>query len=258
MGLYCKMRYFFVGLQFLTRLHIVRQTEWSNEAFGRSVKYFTLVGAVLGTALSLAAYLLYFILPLYGVWLPEAFAALLLVMLAIFLTGGLHCDGFMDTMDGIFSGRDRGRMLEIMKDSRVGANGVMGFVLLVAVKWSLIMGLPPEKLLVALFVMPLLGRLAMVFCITCFPYARPEGIGKAFAVFAGKRSLYFAALGALLPLAGAAFFLPQNTALACGFVALFAYYFARYVTTLLGGLTGDVYGAVTELSEALVLLLFLF
>ena len=80
----------------------------------------------------------------------------------------------MDTMDGIFSGRSKERMLEIMKDSRVGANGVMAFTLLMLMKWSLLMDLSPLLLPHALLVMPLLGRFAMTIGITSFPYARQQ------------------------------------------------------------------------------------
>ena len=117
---------FFIGLQFLTRISIVKQTVWTEESFGKSVKFFPAVGAVLG--LSYIA-ILEILNLLTGGAFPMLTAAVILISMAI-LTGGIHCDGFMDTMDGLFSGRDRERILEIMKDSRVGAFGVVSFVLL--------------------------------------------------------------------------------------------------------------------------------
>jgi len=248
------MQHFITGLQFLTRIRLVNQTEWSPESFGRSVKYFPIVGSVLGLILAATSHIMAGYLPAFGAYVPPHVMAAILVIAPIVLTGGLHCDGFMDTMDGIFSGRSRERMLEIMKDSRVGANGVVAFCLLLLLKWSLFLDISPSVLPTALFLMPILGRLAMVIGITVFPYARPDGIGKAFAQFADKRTLLIAMSLTLLfvvPLGGKAIF--SSILVSC-----FAIIIGCYVTKLLGGLTGDVYGAITELTEALVLIIFIF
>ena len=117
------MKSFFIGLQFLTRLKLVNQTEW-DIYFGKSVVTFPLVGLVIGAFMALIYWLL---VP----YIPITLLALLLVVFEFLFTGGLHADGFMDTCDGLFSGRDRERKLEIMKDSRVGSNGVVGFVFLI-------------------------------------------------------------------------------------------------------------------------------
>ncbi len=247
------MRSFFIGLQFLTRIAIVHQENWTVEDFGRSVKTFPLVGAVLGIFYALTAYFLYIWLPSFGWEIPRHLSSLILVLLPLLLTGGLHADGFMDTMDGVFSGRSRERKLEIMKDSRVGANGVTSFVLLVMLNWTLLLDMPPFWLVPALFVMPVIARCMMVVAITCFPYARPEGMGKAFAQYAGHKSLWLA------------FFLTLVCVVPWGYLAAVAFFvctgftvsFSRYISRVLGGLTGDVYGAVTLLNEALVLFVFL-
>ena len=247
------MRSFFIGLQFLTRISIVHQENWTVEDFGRSVKSFPLVGAVLGACYALVAYCLCIWLPTLGWEVPRHLSGVLLLLLPLLLTGGLHADGFMDTMDGVFSGRSRERKLEIMKDSRVGANGVTSFVLLLLLNWAILLDMPPFWLVPALFVMPVIGRCMMVGAITCFPYARPEGMGKAFAEYAGKKSLWLAFFLTAVcvapwgPLAGAAFLVS----------AVFTVCFARYITGVLGGLTGDVYGALTLLNEVQVLLVFL-
>jgi adenosylcobinamide-GDP ribazoletransferase len=244
---------FVTGLQFLTRLRLFSQNHWSAEGFGRSVKFFPAVGAVMG--LLLAG--LYFLLSGY---LPQLCGSLhitaaILLLAGVFITGGLHLDGLMDTMDGIFSGRPTERMLEIMKDSRVGANGVMAAGLLFLVKWSLFMDISPDKLLLAVFVMPVIARFNMVIGIICFPYARPDGMGKAFKEHAGKWTLCIAALFTMALLS---FTLKVQVFLALVLAVAFTLVFARFVTKLLGGLTGDVYGAITEISEIIVLLVFLF
>jgi adenosylcobinamide-GDP ribazoletransferase len=239
------MANFLTALQFLTRIRLARQDAVAPEAFGACVRWFPLVGAVIGALLAGA---FHFADP----YLPIHTLAAALLALEFFLTGGLHCDGLMDSADGLLSGRPRERMLEIMKDSRVGAHGVTAFVLLALAKWSLLLDLLPYNPLAALFAMPVLGRLAMVVAITQYPYARPEGIGKAFADFAGRPALYIAAATALILVAP----LGLVALVALAAAVLFAIAFCRYASRALGGLTGDTYGAVTELSEIVVLFIF--
>lgn len=248
------MNNFITGLQFLTRIYIAKQSEWSPESFGRSVKYFPLIGAILGIILVLINQLLTEYFPYIGIFLPPHVLTIFLIISNVLLTGGLTCDGFMDTMDGIFSGRSKERMLEIMKDSRIGANGVMAFILLVILKWSLIMDIPSQGLPIALFIMPVLGRFAMVIGITLFPYARPDGIGKAFAQYADKYTLCIASILTLL------FIIPLGKQAILGLITVIivTFFFSSHVKKLIGGLTGDIYGAITELSEIAVLLVFLY
>ena len=244
------MRAFLIGLQFLTRISIVRQEVWTEEDFGASVRWFPLIGAVLGLIYGGVAGLFFLILPSYGITLPIHITTALLLLLTILMTGGLFCDGFMDTMDGIFSGRSRDRMLEIMKDSRVGSNGIMAFTALIMMEWAVLLDIRPELIPMTLFIMPIISRLVVVTAITRFPYARPTGMGKAFAMYAGKHALGFALLCTLiltLPLG-----LCAALALAVGL--LFGLCFNRYVTGILGGVTGDTYGAAAVLTELVVLL----
>jgi len=239
------MHSFLIGLQFLTRLKLEKQTVWTAQDFGRSVKFFPLVGLVVGLVWAVVYYVGRHFLPSYVL-------AAVLVVSHLVITGGLHVDGFMDTADGIFSGRSRERMLEIMKDSRVGANGVMAFGVLLLLKWSLLLDMPGWHLPEALVIAPMVGRMAMVIGIIKFPYARPEGIGKAFAEHAEKRSLYIATAYTAITVAAVGL-----TAVYAALAAVaVAWAFARYITRLLGGLTGDVYGAITELAELCVLFMF--
>ncbi|MBQ1510735.1 MAG: adenosylcobinamide-GDP ribazoletransferase [Selenomonadaceae bacterium] len=244
------MRSFLIGLQFLTRISIVRQENWTEEDFGKSVRWFPLIGAVLGLCYGAAAAVMFLLLPTFGIELPVHVSTALLLLLTILLTGGLFCDGFMDSMDGIFSGRSKERMLEIMKDSRIGANGVMSFTGLMLMEWAVLLDMGKELLPMALFVMPIISRLMVVMAITCFPYARPQGMGRAFAAYAGKGSLAFATICTLILV------LPWGKEAAAALLAggVFALCFNRYATRILGGVTGDTYGAVATLTELVVLL----
>ena len=240
------MNSFLVGLQFLTRIRIVRQTVWTAEDFGRSTRFFPLVGLVLGICYALAAWILVSVLGM------RALTAALLLILPLLLTGGLHADGFMDTADGVFSGRERERKLEIMKDSRVGSFGVVAFVLLMFLQFALLLDMSLPLLVPVFFVMPIIGRMAMVLAVSCFPYARADGMGKTFADMADRGTVAIAAVTTsvlVIPIG-----LLATLALVLGIV--FALLFCRWMTAILGGVTGDVYGAATVLTETIVLAVF--
>ena len=167
------MKGFIIALQFMTRIPLFITIEMDNKDFGRSSRFFPLVGLVIGTILALAYYFANWFFP------PLVLGALILI-LEIIITGGIHFDGFIDTMDGILSARPRERVFEIMKDSRVGAHGVTALLCLVLLKFSLLVSLSSSYILFILLLMPVLGRWAMVFCLAFFPYAKPEGLGKIF------------------------------------------------------------------------------
>ena len=184
--------------------------------------------------------------------------------MSVVLTGGIHCDGLMDSADGLFSGREKDKMLEIMKDSRAGAFGVVSLVNVAALEISAIAELAkilPMLLCIAVYAAPVIGRLAMVLAISIFPYARPEGIGKAFSKYATLKTFFVALVETIFLLSPLIFFEVEIflTAIVslCAAV-LFALYFGKYVMLKLGGLTGDIYGAVEFLAEVLVLIIFLF
>ena len=176
---------FFIALQFLTRLKLVNQNEWSVEDFGKSVIAFPYVGLIVGLILAI----------LYGVlspFIPIMPLMLIIVVAEFLITGGLHADGLMDTSDGLFSGRERERKLEIMKDSRIGSFGVVAFVFVTLLKWQLLASIPSAEFIpMALIMVPLMSRWSMVFSIRSYPYAREQGMGAAFANFAPKHVITY-------------------------------------------------------------------
>lgn len=253
------MNSFLIGLQFLTRINIVKQSVWTEQSFGASVKYFPLVGAVLGIILAAILWAINF---LTAGNLPLMTGALGFALMII-LTGGIHCDGLMDSADGLFSGREREKILDIMKDSRAGAFGVVSMILVAAIDIATLTELARLScwwLVVGIYSAPIIGRLMMVVTIGAFPYARPEGLGKAFAKFTTRRTIILAAVEAtllLLPLifVSEMFFLCAAAATLIALVVTIK--FARFSTEKIGGVTGDIYGAVTTLAELSALITFL-
>ena len=254
------MRAFFIGLQFLTRVNLVTQENWTEEDFGKSVKFFPAIGAVLGIFfVSIISGIIF----LTGGVILENFTGAIFFAANVFLTGGIHCDGLMDSADGLFSGRDKDKMLEIMKDSRAGAFGVVSLVVIATLQISTVadlISLSIMQTLAAIYCAPIIGRFLMVAVIKKFPYARPQGIGKSFAKFSSEKTLSFAFVETLilfLPLLffSKHFFLQAFFALVI--TSIFAMYFGNFATKKLGGVTGDIYGATEILSETLVPIIFL-
>lgn len=227
---------------FLTRLPVTRAPVRDVD-LGRSVAVFPLVGIVLGLVLTGLAF------GLAGV-LPSLLVAIFLVALLAALTGGLHLDGFADVFDAVGGGRgDRTRMLAILRDSRIGAHGAAALTLLLMAKTVAVAQLIERGDLLSLLVFPAIGRWTVAPLIVFLPYAREEGVGRAFSGQAGPRQAAIAAAIAvvLIGLIGARLIVP---ALAATFVVgLFGLWMRRH----LGGLTGDVYGAAIEIGELVVL-----
>ena len=251
------LRAFGAALQFLTRLPIPRgMAPASHEAedFRRSTAYYPAAGFAIGLILAAGGWLLSYALPAWP-------AAVLTTALWVGLSGALHMDGLMDTADGLLSHRSRERMLEIMKDSRVGAMGVVAGSLAVLLRAALLASLleaPGELAALGLLVIPIWSRSFLVTAIAGWPYARAEGagLGGLFRTVKAGQAWAAALLSAALTSAALAAFgawSPAGSALALFLAAAIAYAvgaaLSAAATRKLGGLTGDVYGALNELIE---------
>jgi adenosylcobinamide-GDP ribazoletransferase len=229
--------------QFLTVLPALVRRPPHADDLGRSEAFFPLIGLLLGAIVAGADLLLQ---PVASPLVRDV----MVVALLAGLTGALHLDGLIDTFDGLFAGRSPERRLEIMRDPRAGAFGVVTVVLLLALKLAALASLPADLRIAALVIAPGLGRWAIVLVTATFPYARPEGMGRAFKASIKRRHVVVAgalALGAAGAVVGAGGIVVWLAASAAALLA------GRWVTSRLGGVTGDVYGAICELVEAGVL-----
>jgi adenosylcobinamide-GDP ribazoletransferase len=230
------------AFSFLTRLP-VPSVPTRDEDLGRSVAFYPLVGLALGLgAGGVAAILAGPTSPLLAATLGAGFLAA--------LTGGLHLDGLADLFDGLGGGRgDRARILEIMRDGRIGAHGATALVLVLVAKVAAIAELATRGNLFALVLFPCLARWAVTPLVAFLPYARPEGTGRAFVGNTGAREVAIATGTAALVvgLSGGGLVVPALAAAAVEGA------FGLAIARKLGGLTGDVYGAAIELGEVTVL-----
>jgi len=234
---------FLFALSHLSRLP-VPAVPFREESLGRSTAFFPLVGLLFGLILAVFWWLAGWLFP------SQVIAAMIVVGLVV-LTGGIHLDGFMDSVDGLFSGRPRERKLEIMRDSRVGAFGVLAVVCLFLLKFTLLLGLSANVLFEMLLLVPVLSRWGMTFAIFTFPYARPEGLGKLHTIYTGKKELLLATFTAAVV---AGFTLGPAGLWLMALSGALTLLLGKAVTVELGGLTGDVYGAINEMLEVVLLL----
>jgi adenosylcobinamide-GDP ribazoletransferase len=239
------MKRFFAALRFLTILPVPDRWSGNEQALARSVPFFPLVGLVIGFLAAGLDYVFVSALPL----LP---ASALTILVLICLTGGLHMDGLADTADGFFSARPRSKMMEIMRDSRIGVMGVLAVVFVVLLKVTLLAAMVAPSRWVLILLMPLAGRAAVILLMTALPYARPEG-GLA-TLFAGGRP-WLPCLWSCGLLFALSIWLAQGVGLAAALLALaFSALFALYNHKKIGGYTGDTLGAVCEVAEMAPLL----
>ncbi len=233
---------------FLTIFPTARGLAMPPERLGRSMAFFPAIGLVIGLGLVVINWAL-------GALLPRPVLDCLLILLLIAATGALHLDGIADLIDGLAGGKDREGVLRIMKDSRVGAIGVVGLVMVLLLKYLSLYNVPPEYKSAALIFMPCAGRWIQVVLAAFCRYVRPEGgTGGAFVDYTGEREFLIAT--ATLLLAGVVLFGLSGIFLIF-LLGLATMVLIRYFEARLGGVTGDVLGAATEIVEVLSLLLIL-
>lgn len=240
---------FAIAMSFLTVLPVYRgDAPWEDE-IARSAVFFPLIGLVIGLIVAAVdALALHAFSPLC--------AAVIGMMVQFWVTGGMHVDGLMDTADGMLSGRSADRILAIMHDGSVGPMGATVGVFIIILKVALAASMSGRTRTAALMCAPAMGRLSMVLSFCLFPPATPErGMGRQLArkVGPGEFAITLSCTAALcFMLAG-----PRSLlAAACSLgVALFA---GWRVSSSIGGVTGDVYGALCEIAEVVSLAAFAF
>lgn len=231
------------AFQFLTVFPAVIRRAFTAQELGRAVGWFPVTGLALGGifyGLETGLRLVY----------PAQVVAVFILAAWLLLTRALHFDGFLDTCDGLFGGFTPERRLEIMRDSRVGAFGVAGGGLLLLGKYAAILSLPhPSGLLLA----PVLGRWVLSIAIFAYPYAREKGLGRDM-----KDNVRWpqVTLSIAVTILIAWLFAGWTGLLAVALAGAMLWLGAGFILRRIPGLTGDSYGALCELVELAVLLLF--
>lgn len=256
------MKGFLLLLSFMTRLYVPK-TEYDEIKLGKAMKFFPIIGFIIGIFLYLTT--AFFLRYTYNLHLAIIFT----ILIEIILTGAIHLDGLADTFDGIFSYRSKQKMLEIMKDSRIGTNGVLALIMYFLLKFFLLetignyIGI--EALLYAIFSYPIVARLCSVISCASAPYARASGMGKAFVDNTNFSSVIISLIITLvlsqLPLLllnmtlDLYFYILISFIIIILIMSLVSYLFSKLMEKKIGGITGDTLGALLELSQLLYLLI---
>lgn len=238
----------FIAIGFLTVLPVPVKGEFKPADMGKAMAFFPVAGAVIGGVLIATDVVLSPILPV-------AVVDFILIAILALLTGGLHLDGLADTCDGLYGGKTREDALAIMKDSRVGAIGAVGLIMTIGLKFTAIHEVPHSLKYSALLLMPVLSRWSIVLMAGLSDYARvTKGTGKDFVETVTPLNLvtatFFACVAAIVMMGWRG----GLTILFIGCVTLTG---VVYFKKRLGGVTGDVLGAVNEVNEVMVLLILL-
>ncbi len=233
------MRRFFIAVQFLTRLPVPGMLSNSEAELGKAAAFFPLIGVIVGGGAALVSVLLQWVFPVSA-------SVLCAMVFAAFITNGFHEDGLADTFDGFGGGWTKDRVLEIMRDSRIGTYGTLALVFLVLGKLTFLSSLPQGQIWRWLIVAHTAARWTILPLCAWLPYARADGQGKLVAKQVGALEL----LTATATLIVAFLLLPWRAALAALLVtSLVTLLSGLYFRARLEGITGDCLGATNQLTE---------
>ena len=233
------IRRFLIAVQFLTRLPVSRVLNSSESELGKAAAFFPLVGVVVGAGAALVFALLQRVLPV-----PEA--VLCAIVFAAFITNGFHEDGLADTFDGFGGGWKKDRVLEIMRDSRIGTYGTLALIFVVLGKLVFLSSLPQGQIWRWLIVAHTAARWTILPLCAWLPYARVEGQGKLVAKQVGVLEITTGTVTLLLVI----LLLPLQAMFAALLVInLVTLLSGLYFRAHLQGITGDCLGAANQLTE---------
>lgn len=237
------MNSFLIALQFLTIIPVTYSFIASDKQLGFSSFFYPLIGLIIGGFLLMSAWVLEF----SNLSIP--IQAVIVLIVWVLLTGGLHLDGLADCADAWVGGLgSQQRSLEIMKDPAAGPIAVIVLILLLLLKWLTISLILENQRGEILLLVPMLGRVAILLLMLLIPYVRVGGLGnkivnnlpvetiKVLSIFCILCGVYF--LGSL------------PVGFMGGMLLMIGYHSKKRV----GGVTGDVYGASVELIETVILL----
>jgi adenosylcobinamide-GDP ribazoletransferase len=241
---------FAAAIMFYSRIPLPKKNSmFSDEILHQSIRYFPLIGIIVGCMGGGVFWLSSLILPFQ-------IAVILSMVATILLTGAFHEDGFADFCDGFGGGYTKERILAIMKDSSIGTYGAIGLLMMLFSKYLCLSNMKPIDLPLVLIAAHAFSRFLPVCLINTSTYARIEGPSKSKAI--GQKGTLFSFCVALLFSVLALAFIPWKAVLLIAVLSLLLFVFFRwYVTRRLGGYTGDVLGALQQLSEIMFYLGFL-
>jgi adenosylcobinamide-GDP ribazoletransferase len=246
---------FITALQFLTIFTVRKEHEVDENDLAQSMVYFPFVGFIIGLILVYADKALLWIF-------PDTVSNIFLLLLSVVITRALHIDGLADSIDGLMGGKDQESRLAIMRDSRIGTAGVLGIVFVLLIKYACLNTLFYDYKTAALLTAPAFSRWSQMLMMFEAGYGREDGMGKAFVGHVRLGGLLAASI-ITVGLSGFVIYQydTRTAILAVGIplaIGLLTFCWRWFIGRKVGGVTGDSVGAVSEMNEALTLLLFVF
>lgn len=240
---------FIILIQFMTRIPIPLKISYSEKKLGKSIKFFPLVGLIIGLIL----YFTNFLITVYlkNIFYNKTITAIFFIILEILIVGIIHIDGLADTFDGLFSYAKKEKMLEIMKDSRIGTNGTVVLILYFITKTVLIseiITINPKYLII----FPIIARLSTPVNAGFSNYARKSGMSNAII---SENGIFEAIFSLALSIILVFYIIGIKGIVAISIAFIFIIIFMLNVRKKIDGITGDTMGACLELTSILVLFL---
>ena len=243
---------FFSSLVFMTRIPVKIPFEY--KAKSQNIAFFPLVGLIAGLLIVAVAYL-------SSLVFPADVSSIITVLALVVITGGLHLDGLSDSFDGLLSYRDKEKIILIMKDSRIGAMGLLAVVFVIMLKVAFVeMALESENLLLILS-LPVAGRMAIVMACYKGRSMNKSIMGEPFIGKLSKSNYYGIILfyGAMMSLL-MYFFYGIIYSISFIFALLMLHFIVialkEFSYNKIDGISGDILGAICEISETLYIPLF--
>ncbi|MFP8817527.1 adenosylcobinamide-GDP ribazoletransferase [Acinetobacter johnsonii] len=236
---------FWIALQFLTTFPVRLSAMPTPQQNAQALLFYPVVGLLIGSILYGIGLLLHA--------LPLVLLSSVVLVLWIWLTGGLHLDGLADTADAWVGGfGDKARTLEIMKDPSCGPMGVLSLVIVCILKWSALYVLLQKQLYTALILFPMLGRLVPLFFFLSTDYVRAKGLGSQLGQHLARPMAV--AILLLMPLV-ALYWAWVGVVVIATFYLVLWYLRYKFIQRI-GGVTGDTIGASIEMIELATLFTF--
>lgn len=234
------------AISFLTILPVGIKHDLDEKELAASMGFFPFVGLLIGMILALSYYLLSFIF-------PKPIVLWFIIGITVFITRGLHLDGFADTMDGLFSMGSKERILEVMRDPRIGVFGALSLILLIGAKYIILNQISNSLIPTSLILMTVIGRSSIVLVCYRSPYARSgEGLAKPFTT---NLKIHQLALSIITAIGIVLWIMGIRGILIFFAIGLFSLSYRFFFIKKLAGVTGDILGGVNEFAELLCIIL---
>jgi len=243
-----EIKYFVAALMFYTRIPCPDFIEHSDKALNKSLKYFPLIGWIIG-GIGVATLLI------FNSILPLSVSILLSMAATIYASGAFHEDGFTDICDAFGGGWTKEQILTIMKDSRIGAYGTVGIIVLLGLKWITLyeIGLYSLPILLITYLNAhISSRFMASLMIQSYEYVQDIDKSKSKPIVTQKLSLGEMLYSSIFMLLAAALFYPHYLLLLAFPIAYITkLYLGYYFKKRIGGYTGDCLGATQQVSEVM-------